>query len=79
MKKIFKDLVKSHDKYEGAKGGMESYLQEHADFQLSVEYQPSDGFVVVDEYAGNAPLDLCLKLIEDKGSLSHSDYLRIKI
>ena len=49
-------------------------------FEFEIIYQESDEFVILDtEHAKNAPLYLCLDIIEKKGVLTHDDYLQICI
>lgn len=75
LETIFKKIEDSHSKYQGEIGRMEAALQDLADFEVAVEYQPSDGFVVGDEHSNLAGLDKCIEIIRNTGKLSHEDYL----
>lgn len=80
VKRLLDKLEKAHATYESAKGSMESYLADKCEFgeELSVDYQPSDGFVIQYD-SDNAPLDSCLDVIKEKGALSHDDFLYLCI
>jgi hypothetical protein len=72
-------LHTAHSKYTSVIGDAESEISKYVDFDFSIAYQPSDGFVIVDEYSNNAPLSSCIGLIEETGSLLYKDYLRTRI
>jgi len=80
MKKIYDKLEKSFHSYQSSIGVMECELVKYCEFgdDFSVFYQPGDGFVISYE-SNNAGLDLCLKVIAEKGFLSIEDYLNLTI
>lgn len=75
VKQIMSRIHAAHSKYQGVIGESEAIISQHSDFDASIEYQPSDGFVLVDERANNAPLSSCIEVILNKGMLTHTDYL----
>ena len=75
-----KAIQKALGKYDDAVGDLEYKLSEYIDFDFSVMYQPSDGFVIVKiDTAHNAPLSKCISVIESKGKLTVEDYLNLSI
>lgn len=75
-KVVINKLNSALGKYNSAIGSIEADLCGKIDFEFAIIYQPSDGFVLLDTAnANNAPLSTCLKIIEEKGHLSHEDYL----
>lgn len=77
---LFKSIENAHSKYRAKLGEMEQALTAVSDInEISVFYQESDGFVVADDEINNAPLDACLRVIKEKGFLSHEDYLNLTI
>lgn len=76
---LLAQLETAHGKYMGKIGSVEQALQDVADFDLSVFYQPSDGFVVCGEHSSNAPLDACIEIVKRKGKLSQEDYDDVRI
>jgi len=75
-----KALHKAHGKYQSAIGDLENKLSDYIDFDFSIFYQPSDGFVIVKiDTAHNARLDSCISEIESKGKLTVYDYLNLSI
>lgn len=73
-------LDKAHAKYEGVIGDLEGKISALVEFDFSIFYQPSDGFVMLhNEDAHNAPLGVCLNIIERKGKLSYEDYMGLRI
>lgn len=79
IKKIrseFKKLKKIHNEFEAQSSFLEKILEEKIEFDFFIQHQPSDGFVIVhrdDDH--NGLFYPCLKIIEEKGSLSIDDYL----
>lgn len=80
QKNLLKILQAAQGKYDGAIGGVEQKLFDKIEFEFAIFYQPSDGFVVLHcGSAKNAPLDLCIKEIEENGVLTYEKYERLCI
>jgi hypothetical protein len=79
MKNHLKKLIEAQSKYESAIGNAESDFQDKIDFDYSFQWQPSDGWTIVDGKSNVAPLDSALNIIKQKGKLSHEDFKGICI
>jgi len=65
-------------KYESAISVLKQKIKGVVEFEFSIFYQSSDGFVL--EYnTHNAPLDDCLGIIKAKGKLTFDDYDNLTI
>lgn len=54
-------------------------IKRKVEFDFYIGYQPSDGPVMEADPRYVAPLDACLAIIEEKGTLSWVDYLSVRI
>ena len=80
MKIKISKLINAKSKYDSELGDVESQLSKFIDFDFSVFYQPSDGFVILAvETCQNAPLSVCIEIINEKGRLTYSDYSGLTI
>lgn len=81
MKKALKNLRLAHGKYESAIKKMEGAIFGLVQFEFSIFHQQSDGFVILRDFdmGQNAPLDKCIKVIEEKGILTIDDYENLTI
>lgn len=80
MKKIINKLNKAESVYNGVINSVEVSLADKIDFEFSIIYQSSDGFVILcEETNHNAPIKPCLEIIEKKGRLSFEDYMEYSI
>jgi hypothetical protein len=71
-----KKLITAKQKYESEIDSYYKKIEQYVEFDFFIMYQPSDGFVIVhSENSHNAPLSICVGIIEDKGKLSYEDYL----
>lgn len=74
---LLRKLMIAQRKYDSAIGNVEAILADKIEFDFSIIWQPSDGFVILDvDGHHNAPLARCLDVILLKGKLSLSDYMR---
>ena len=68
-------LNKAESKYRNAVGEIEKQLIGKIKFEFSIQYQPSDGFCILDiNHNFLAPIDDCLSIIKDKGILTYEDF-----
>jgi len=73
---IQKDLSKAHREYTTAIDKAKRMLSPKIKFPFFIEYQPSDGFVILNEESTRlAPLGYCTLIIESKGELTYEDFL----
>lgn len=79
MIKEYNKLINAKLKYDSEVCNFENKLSSKIDFEFSIFWQPSDGFVILDLFTHNAYLFECLKTIKEFGKLSHDDYLRLCI
>ena len=80
MNRILKKLNTAQVKYQDIIDSVEGELKNKIEFEFSVFYQSSDGWVILGiEGARNAPFEDCLLVIKEKGCLSLKDYLNITI
>ncbi len=80
MKIKISKLINAKSKYDSELGEVERQLSKYIDFDFSVFYQPSDGFVLLAvESCQNAPLSVCIGIINEKGKLTYSDYSSVTI
>lgn len=75
MNRLLKKLLIAQSKYEGAIGNVESSISDKVEFDFSIFWQPSDGFVMLAFDRYNAPLDNLLRIIQQKGRLTEEDYM----
>ena len=64
----------AQNKYQSAIGSVEAEISDKVEFEFSIFWQPSDGFVMGDNEMGNAPISECIKVINKKGCLTHEDF-----
>jgi len=76
MNRLLKKLEAAHNKYGEAKDDVLKYISKHADFETYIVYQPGDGFTLlaVESNLLLAPLDICLKIIDEKGVLTFDEF-----
>lgn len=75
-----KKLDKAKKLYDAEIEALQLELVSFIQFPFFIMYQYSDGFVIVHEdECHNAPLRLCLKIINETGSLTFEDYIKICI
>ena len=75
MDRRLKKLQNAQSKYEGVIGSVEDEISDKVEFDFSIFWQPSDGFVMVAFDRYNAPLWKVLKIIKTKGKLTEEDYM----
>lgn len=78
MDRKLKKLITAHQKYEGVISQVQEEIKNKIEFDdFFIQYQPSDGFVLV--YGGweNRSLATCLSIIKDEGRLTLDEYLSI--
>ena len=75
MDRRLKKLQKEQSKYEGAIGSVEAEISDKVEFDFSIFWQPSDGFVMLAFDRYNAPLWRLLQIIKTKGKLTEEDYM----
>jgi len=78
IKSAFKKLNTAHSKYQSAIGSLEAEISTAFDFDFSIIYQNSDGFVI-EHNSYNAPLSECLGIIIKKGILTEEEFFNISI
>jgi hypothetical protein len=74
MNRLIKKLKTAQIKYEESIGFVEKEIADKVEFDFSIIWQPSDGFVMCDDDMGNASINDCIKLINEKGFLTYEDY-----
>lgn len=81
MKIALNRLEQAKSKLDSAKGSVEVMLVEKCDFDPTVSFQPSDGWVVGCDFNKKqlAPLESVISVIDAKGFCSKADYLDICI
>ncbi|SFU77250.1 hypothetical protein SAMN05216480_12333 [Pustulibacterium marinum] len=80
MKRKVKKLHAARAKYLSVVSDLEAEIIDKVAFEFSIEYQPSDGFIILHlEDLKNASLESCLEVIYEKGVLTYGDYLRLTI
>lgn len=81
MQRQFNALQKAQLKLEAAIEAMEDILREKIEFDFSVQFQPSDGFTIleIDNSRNTASLKSCMNIIRKKGKLSVEDFLEITV
>lgn len=75
MDRLLKKLRTAQSKYDGVIGSVESELSDRIEFDFSIFWQPSDGFVMLAFDRYNAPLGCLLQIIKAKGKLTEEDYM----
>lgn len=81
MKNISLNSVrKAHEKYLSEINKIQTQLKDFVEFEFFIVAQEGDGFVIVHiEETHNAPLEMCISIIKEKGTLTYSDYKAIQI
>lgn len=75
VKQTLKKLERARFSYLGVVSQVEHKLSDNIDFDFSIFWQESDGFVIVHtDSSDNAPLDDCIEIINDKGVLKYADF-----
>ncbi len=74
MKRIINKLINAQSKYNSVIGAVEQEISDKVEFDFSIFWQPSDGFVIVDDGMGNAPISKCLEIINKRGRLTKDDF-----
>lgn len=74
MNRLVKKLMTAQSKYDGAIGSVEKEIFDKVEFDFSIFWQPSDGFVMCDNDIGNAPISECINVINKKGRLTYEDF-----
>lgn len=76
MNKLLKNLEDSFKSHSEARVKMKTWIQQYTDFEIEVVWQPGDGFTVLAIESGLnvAPLETCLKIIEEKGILTLDEF-----
>ena len=75
MDRILKKLKSAQSKYEGVISSVEIEILDKIEFDFSIFWQPSDGFVMLAFDRYNAPLCRLLQIIKTKGKLTEEDYM----
>lgn len=71
---VLKKLNIAQAKYEKAMGEAKNSIADKVDFNFSVQWQPSDGWTIVDDNAYVATISHVLSVIKIKGRLSYDDF-----
>ena len=71
---VLKKLNLAQAKYEKAMGEARNSIADKVDFNFSVQWQPSDGWTIVDDNSNVAPMEYVLSVIKRKGRLSYEDF-----
>lgn len=81
IKTVLNRLEKAKSKLDSATGTVEAMLVDKCDFDPTVSFQPSDGWVVGCDFHDIklAPLEGVFSIIDAKGFCSKEDYLNICI
>lgn len=80
MKISTKKLIAAKSRYDSEVGALEAKIKDKVGFDFSIFHQPSDGFVILNyEKSSNAPLSMCLSVIERTGFLSSDDHTKNSI
>ena len=75
MNRLLKKLKTAQNNYDGVIGSVEREIFDRVEFDFSIFWQPSDGFVMCDnEMGNNAPISECIKVINKKGCLTYEDF-----
>lgn len=79
MNKELKRLYKAKSALDTAIHLMEEKIRPYVDFDFFIDFQASDGFVIVANFhqrfhPDNAPLEYCLEAIAKYGRLSKEEY-----
>lgn len=79
--KFLAKVCRAKQKHDDAVGELERYLADKIEFDFAVDYQPSDGHMILDlENAMRiAPAAECLSVIYRKGSLSREEHEKLCI
>jgi hypothetical protein len=79
-KQILKKLYIAQSKYESSVGYVEALIKDNIPFDFSVIFQDSDGWLLLNAGTNNlAPLDSCLIVIENNGTLTEEDFKQLAI
>lgn len=80
LSRAINSLISKHKDYVTATGVVEAKLTSHIEFEFGVENLPGDGFCILHvEHSIVAPLDACVKIIQDNGHLTAEDHARVSI
>lgn len=80
MNTLYDRLLVSRSKYESSVDSLNAYIARASEGDYFIEYKESDGFVLVNyDLEFVAPLDSCLSIIEQKGTLSFDDFYSLTI
>ena len=71
-----KKLTIAHGAFEFQRQLLVQLLSGHTVFQIDILWQPGDGFVVLDVESGSdlVPLDDCIRIIEEEGTLTRKEF-----
>lgn len=82
LKKAFLSVNNSYHYFISNCGGLEKEIVKYLDLpkdldkyvnQLKIYYSPSDGVILIDEFANNFSVNMMMVLIGEKGKLSYED------
>lgn len=73
--RLVKVLERAQQKLWKAEGDLVSILYAHSDYEIGLDYQPSDGWVATDGKSNVCPLDIVLKEFEETGRVTHEHFL----
>ena len=80
LKKKSNALWKAHTVLEATENEMRLMLNPFICFEYSITYCPGDGYCILNAESNNvAPMESCIKVIEDTGKLSWKDHEAISI
>lgn len=65
--------------FEGAKGSLEQEISDKVQFDFSIDYNPSDGWIMIAFDSHSASLEPLLTIIKEKGVLTDDDYFTYSI
>jgi hypothetical protein len=73
--KTFEKLIFVKSKLDSIIRTLESEIDGKVEFRFGIEYQPSDGWCLLNQdNADLSPLKICLLIIEEKGYLTLDDF-----
>lgn len=74
MNRLLKKMITAQNKYDGTICSVERELSDKVEFDFSIFWQPSDGFVFCDNNGNNSSFINCIEIIKEKGCLSFEDF-----
>jgi hypothetical protein len=78
LKRTMNKIHKAKNRYDGAITELEETIKPFANFDFTIFYQPSDGFVILpDDTDDNMPVSFAIEAINRDGKLTY-DYDRDK-